>query len=243
MTSKTIIAILASCLLSLPVLYGQDVRPFFPPLGEGVVLVYEDTDGSGNHVSFTENSTVAFSGDFNDGSASVLSVMVQPEDTTKFRMRVPMLFSGGEVITDIASMMRDSMKDAVADASDADSDKIAEVMDKVTVSGESRGIPSDISVGMTLPDYGITMKIMFVKVKINVSDRKVSGREKLVTPAGTFDCYVVEEQLSVKAMVVNEKSLMKTWYAHGVGVIKQETWKKDRLESSTVLYEYRMPDA
>ena len=59
---------------------------------------------------------------------------------------------------------------------------------------------------MELPDYSIEIKIMFITSKMGCKDRKVIGRESVTTPAGTFDCYVIEETMTAKAMMVNEKT-------------------------------------
>lgn len=225
--------------------YSGENMPFFPA-GEGAVLVYEDRDAEGSLLSFTTDSTVSVDGDFSRGRATVLSTVTVPEDTQRVATSVPMIFDGGEVITDVAALMQSSMQDMVlqsmAAAGSVGEDEeaaVAEVIGKMRVSGQCRGIPADISVGDELPDYGIEVKIMFLTTKMDVKDRRVTGRERIETPAGTFDCYVVEEELSVKAMMMNEKSSQKSWYARGVGLVRQESRTRKKLTGTSVLTECR----
>ena len=150
-------------------------------------------------------------------------------------------FVDGEVITDITATMEESLKEmvtqslAASGASEEDMKEMGAVLDQTSVSGECRGIPADISEGMELPEYSAEVKLMFVKVKVSCKDRKVSGRETVTVPAGTFDCFVVEEQMTVKSMLMSEKNSMKTWYARGIGVVKEETWNKKKLVSVSEL--------
>ena len=114
-----------------------------------------------------------------------------------------------------------------------------EILDRTTVTGECRGIPAELSVGMELPDYEIEIKVMFITSKMGCRDRKVIGRESVTTPAGTFDCYVVEETMTAKAMMVNEKTRQVSWYARGIGLVRQQTFDKKKLTGTTILTSIR----
>ena len=195
----------------------QGQEPFFPSKA-GIVLQYEDRDASGKLLSSTTDSLSTFSGDFTKGYATMVSTESNQDGKTMAPTGIQFRFVDGEVITDITATMEEGA-----------------VLDQTTVSGECRGIPADISEGMELPEYSAEVKLMFVKVKVSSKDRKVSGRETVTVPAGTFDCFVVEEQMTVKSMFLSEKSSMKTWYARGIGVVKEETWDKKKLVSVSEL--------
>ena len=65
---------------------------------------------------------------------------------------------------------------------------------------------------------------------------KISGKEKLTTPAGTFDCFIMEETVTTKAMMQKEVEKTVSWYAYGVGLVKESTYdKKGKLVSTTLL--------
>ena len=112
-----------------------------------------------------------------------------------------------------------------------------EVLGKTTVTGECRGIPAELSVGMELPDYEIEIKVMFITSKMGCTDRKVIGRESVTTPAGTFDCFVVEETMTAKAMMVKEKTRQVSWYARpgqAADMGQEETYRDNSFDINTL---------
>lgn len=241
MDMRRIVFVLLGLLLISAMACGQSADPFFPS-GAGVVLVYESQDAGGRTESFKTDSVAEFSGDFMHGRATVMSTVVSG-DTILMKTEFPMVFDRGEVMIDMASLMekamqegmRQAMSTAGAGESDEELEAMKEVMEKITVKGESRGIPADVEVGMELPDYEIEIKVMFMTSRMGCRDRRVTGRETVTTPAGTFDCYVVEETMTAKAMMVNEKTRQVSWYARGIGLVKQQTWEKKKLMETTVL--------
>lgn len=186
--------VLASCLLLVPAMAsGQSFqKPFFPS-GSGAVLVYENQNSEGRTWSFKTDSVAELSGDFMNGRATVISTVVSG-DSISVRSEVPVVFDRGEVIIDMASLMdkamQEGMNQAIGTADGGEDDEELEamkkVLEKMTVKGDSRGIPADIEVGMELPDYGIELKVMFITSKMECRDRKVTGRETVTTPAGTI---------------------------------------------------------
>ena len=221
--------------------YAQNDEPFFPA-SAGTVLLYEDRDADGTVLSFTRDSIAEMTGDFTDGSAIVYSTL-KSNDTVSVTTREFTIFRDGEVIEDMILSLEESVSMALelsmksvdgADSPEAD-EAFREFLEKMTVSGECRGIPSDIHVGMTLPDYSIGIKVMFIKLKVAVKDRKVTGRENITVPAGTFDCYVIEENMSSSGMMMSQRTVQKSWYARGVGLVMRQTWEKKKLTCTTVL--------
>src|SRR5690606_35552753 len=76
---------------------------------------------------------------------------------------------------------------------------------EMKIEGSFLEIPSGISVGQTLPDGNATMKLIdkksgqeFATLKINISNRKVEGKEKITTSAGTFDCFKISYETKVE---------------------------------------------
>ena len=238
---RTFTLALSLVLMSVMAL-GQNPEPFFSSK-PGRVLVYENLDADGNLISVNADSLAVMTGDFEEGQATVVSTIINQGDSSRFRSRIRMRFDRGEVIMDMAALMEEAMQEgmrqslnAMGDGDDAENQAaMNEILDNTTVSGECRGIPADIYEGMELPDYSIEIKIMFITSKMGCKDRKVIGRESVTTPAGTFDCYVIEETMTAKAMMVNEKTRQVSWYARGVGLVKQQTFDKKKLTGTTLL--------
>lgn len=110
---------------------------------------------------------------------------------------------------------------------------------KVTMEGESLMIPNNISVGTDLPDAQLTTKIdmgaMNMNMNMNINNRKVVGEEKITTPAGSFDTYVITYDTEFK-MGVSKKSSAKQWIAENIGMVKEEHYNKNgKLISYTEL--------
>lgn len=100
---------------------------------------------------------------------------------------------------------------------------------EVEVSGTNLFIPNDLLDGRELPDAEMLMTINMspikLKLTVKVTNRKVSGKETITTPAGTFDCvlltYDFESKLGVKVT-----GSSKQWLAPGYGTVKQQDFNK-----------------
>lgn len=97
------------------------------------------------------------------------------------------------------------------------------------ITGTNIILPNNLNVGDNLPDADMQMSIDMSGITMNINaamtDRKVVSREDLTTPAGTFDCYVIEYTSIVK-MGIKKTSTVKQWIAKGVGMVKMEDYNK-----------------
>ncbi|PHS68466.1 MAG: hypothetical protein COB12_01040 [Flavobacterium sp.] len=107
------------------------------------------------------------------------------------------------------------------------------------ITGTNIIIPNDLSVGQKLPDSNMNMKIsMGITMEINVKviNREIIAKEKVTTPAGIFDCYVLQVTSVVDMMGKKMTTTSKSWFAEGVGMVKQISNGKDgKTENSSVL--------
>ncbi|MEZ5015234.1 MAG: hypothetical protein R2794_13175 [Chitinophagales bacterium] len=111
------------------------------------------------------------------------------------------------------------------------------------ISGEFMDFPSNLSVGMALPDVESTMTISMggfsMSNKIMITNRKIEARESVTTPAGTFDCFKMSDDVSVTTMGITNTSHGVSWYAYGVGAVKTEGYdKKGKLQSKSILTKF-----
>ena len=64
-------------------------------------------------------------------------------------------------------------------------------------------------------------------VDINITDRKVEGKESVTTPAGSWDCYKISYKMKIAAQVARDFNTFSTefveWYAPGFGVVKSQS--------------------
>lgn len=96
-------------------------------------------------------------------------------------------------------------------------------------------LPSDMKPGDLLPDITGSASAGPLKITVSVTDRKVLREETLKTPAGTFECVVVQEH-KVEKGVRNRVTTARTWYARGVGMVRHDTYDRNmKLDTSEVL--------
>ena len=103
--------------------------------------------------------------------------------------------------------------------------------------------PSNISVGQTLKDVDFTMEVTgknnaATTITYKMVNRKVNSQEKVTTPAGTWDAYVISYNSTFKTQIgpiglpINME--VKEWFVPGIGTVKSETYNKaGKLAGST----------
>ena len=96
----------------------------------------------------------------------------------------------------------------------------------MTLEMDNIEIPSKLEPGMLLDDGSVTLSgDLPMNMTVNITDRKVEGKETITTPAGAFDCFKISYSVSTK-MVVNVKSKGVDYIAEGVGMVRNETYNK-----------------
>lgn len=102
---------------------------------------------------------------------------------------------------------------------------------EMDISGTDIELPNDLSVGQELADANVSVAMSMGGIKMNTTvdqtNRKVEKKESITTPAGTFDCYLVTETSISKTMGATIEMDSKMWLAEGVGMVKQESYKKN----------------
>ncbi|MFT6796387.1 MAG: hypothetical protein ACJART_001528 [Maribacter sp.] len=102
---------------------------------------------------------------------------------------------------------------------------------EMDITGTDIEIPNDLSVGQDLADANVSIAMSMSGIKMNTTvnqtNRKVEKKESITVAAGTFDCYLVTETNISKTMGANIEMNTKQWLAEGVGMVKQESYKKN----------------
>lgn len=114
----------------------------------------------------------------------------------------------------------------------------------VTIEDGIAVIPNNLAVGDQLEDALMTMKmsssVMNMEMTVTITDRKVTGKETITTPAGAFDCIILSQKSTMKMgklMTVTTSS--KEWLSKGVGHVRTESYDKNgKLEGYTLLTKF-----
>lgn len=228
-TISTLAALLVAFSLSHEAINAQSV--YFPEK-QGAVIIYDVFGADGTHKGYSVDSVAAILGTFTQGMAAVVNNSFDTEGVNENGgSRAYISFRNGEVINDLKTTTEESRKELMIEAaldglSEKEANTIREIAENMKVEGECRGIPSDLHVGQELPDYEVEITMVF-KAKLSFTDRKVINRETLLTPAGSFDCYIVEETNTSRVMMTKDMKTTRTWWAKGVGKVKEETYDEE----------------
>jgi hypothetical protein len=211
---------------------------------------YMETDSNGKHITTVYNSVESIVGDAVNGNLK-LRIEEVPVDSPNDTIRSFMFyrFKDGELMVDMSanfedtvfegkldSLVRNTIKDKYPDLSP---EKKMEVIEKtksefLKISGEVRGIPRYPKVGK-LPDYEFHIKVSLISMKLIGENRRIVGIESIKTQAGLYDCFILEETISTKSMMMKDVEKIKSWYAYGIGLVKEITYDKNGKLISTMI--------
>jgi len=203
---------------------------FFQP---GAVIKTKSYDASGKVMG---SQVVKILEVKTEGGMSV--AYVQASDTLTFNKHITNMTynykcDGRNIYFDIASMLRSTAPDG-----------------KTSFEASVMEYPIAISAGQTLADATGTMRMerngKTTTMKYHYKDRKVERKEKVTTPAGSWDCYRITNRVDVevnfpgmsdkaKKMMETTTSQMKTtgitWFSPDLGVVKMEVYQNGKLVS------------
>lgn len=89
------------------------------------------------------------------------------------------------------------------------------------ISGKVPSYPADLKVGQEF-EYDFSIKMMGMDVATKGKENVVA-RENITTPAGTFDCFKIEADVTVQTMGQTQNVKTISWISGGVGNVKTET--------------------
>jgi hypothetical protein len=90
--------------------------------------------------------------------------------------------------------------------------------------------PSNMSVGSTLKDGEFSIDMsggspIAMSMTFRATNRRVESRESVTSPAGTWECFKITSEQSIKTVIGINFSVVE-WFAPGFGVVKSETYNK-----------------
>lgn len=223
---------------------AQTSSTFLVPNPKTAKWSYVETDAKGQVVATQYHSVDALEGDGINGSLKLLveEITKSPADTLK--NFIFYRFKDGEYTADMNAMFEgDILETFVDSAIKEEGEEISQeqmkaameaIRAELKISGEVRGIPRYPKVG-NLPDFEFQIKFSILNMKVTGENRRILGTEKITTNAGTFDCFILEETLTTKAMMMKEVEKVKSWYAYGIGLVKEITYDKNGKLISTIV--------
>jgi hypothetical protein len=97
------------------------------------------------------------------------------------------------------------------------------------VTGDKMDIPSHFEIGQKMKDLTYNVKMAMSGMTLmnktfKITDRKVEGREQVVTGAGTFDCYKITYTTTSEGGIGSGTIKSISWFAKDVGMVKTESF-------------------
>jgi hypothetical protein len=212
---KKILALV--CFLGSVAIYGQDCNSYyFLQNNKSVEMTIYDKKRNPNGKVVYTISDANNSG--NTTSANVQTEMLDKKGKTVAKGTSVMKCTGG--------VMMVNMKMSIPQAQ-------AEQFSQANVKAEDVFIeyPASMNKGDQLKDGNLTMDVdnngMQQSLIMNITDRKVEDKEKITTPAGSWDCYKIsyKSKMTIRMIGVGVPVNMEAieWYAPGFGIVKTES--------------------
>ncbi len=109
----------------------------------------------------------------------------------------------------------------------------------ISIEADELVYPLDFTIGQDLKDAHLKVNISMNSMSlpgttIDVTNRKIEGKETLTTPAGTFDCVKISSKIKIKNIIGFEFQSVE-WLSKGNGVIKTESKKGDKMKGYSLL--------
>ncbi|NOU62172.1 TapB family protein [Marinifilum caeruleilacunae] len=195
----------------------------------GTELHYEMTNQKGKVLGAYTQKLLSIKNKGDETIYSLLQTTMDGKSDDKILMQDTITFrcKGNEFYIDMDQYMNDKQMEAFQNM-------------EVKVVTDDLNYPANLSPGQKLKDGSITVSIeggmMNMSFTTNISNRKVEARENMDTPAGSFKCYKLSEDIQSKTGFVNVTMHNVMWISKDIGTIRSESYnKKGKLTGITQL--------
>lgn len=180
-----------------------------------------------------------------DGKTISEIVASQPSPDGDIALTLHYICDGDNFYMDMSAMYEQIMQQVQGETA-GNNAQAKEVMDTATfdVSDGFTAIPKVLYPGLKLPDasFSFTMNSSGMEMVMNseVTDRVVVGKETVTTKAGTFECMKIRSTSAVNMNMMGRNintgnSTDYVWLAPEIGVVKQESHSKNKLDYTMTL--------
>jgi len=211
---------------------AQDCRMFFPT-DEGTMVEMTYFDKNGKPTSYATQNILNRNETAKGLNVRYKQTIKDAKDDKTFASEMEVKCEGGKFYVDMNDLFKGMNLESYQSSPEM----------QVTVDGDALYYPSDLNTNSVLPDGKVTAKVTtggftMVTMYVNLTNRKCAGIESVTTPAGTFECYKITQDVEAKA-IVKVLSTEITWLAEGVGVVKSESYdKKGKLMGSSQMTKF-----
>ncbi len=197
--------------------HSQDCA-MYVPVKAGTAMEIQHFNSKGKLESTTKQKVLTKKGDSRNLSVDVEVKSLNNKGKEEFSKVVTYQCKNGVFVLDLSGFMPDMAKQM-------------EGME-IKVEGAEVVIPAVIKAGMKLDDAEIKVSLVnqgmtMMTFNIRIINRKVEALENVTTPAGTFECYRIAQDIETKGMFKTTLHSV-DWMALNIGMVKQETFDEKK---------------
>ena len=214
---KIAFSLLATLFISSGTIFGQDCA-FYYPKQEGATLEITNYDRKDKVTGKTVQKITNVQESGNSMKATIQMKSYDDKDELIFESDMDVMCKDNVFNLSMENFVNGQQMSAFSEAD-------------VTIDSDNLRYPANMKPGQELNDGEITVSVKnagmpTMNMTTTISNRKVEGKEKLTTPAGTFDCYKISYDITSKMMVsVTLKAV--EWISMDAGVVKSESYKSN----------------
>lgn len=94
-------------------------------------------------------------------------------------------------------------------------------------SGDGISIPHTIYPGQKLPNGSFSFTSGDLKASVNITEREVTGYERIKTATGRYACFKLKEKHSVNILGLVTSYIVNSWYTQGMRLVKSVSYNTD----------------
>lgn len=202
----------------------------FYVLADGTTWTYENFNGKGKSVGKNDQKVTAYQATAGGYQATLRTVLYNEKGKKLTEADLDVKCEGGVFIMDMRRFIPQEQQKAFDSY-------------ELKFETENLELPSKLSAGQTLKNGSVTMTAVGspipMKMTVNITDRKVEGKETITTPAGTFECWKISSKSSTQMQMgvsMNLNFSTAEWFTEKAGMVKSESYDKNgNLASYTLL--------
>ena len=200
---------------------------------EGSSWEMESFDAKGKLTGTNKQSVSSFNEQGDSFVAKVHSIMTDKKGKEVMQNDLEFKCENGTMIIDMRNFINEEQMKAFQNY-------------ELTMESENLEMPSILTVGQTLKNGLVTLTAsnspIPMLMTVSITDRKVEGKEKVTSPAGTFECYKITSNSTIQTkmgigMTVEFSTI--EWLAPKVAVVKSESYRKGKLQGYSLLTRWK----
>lgn len=212
--------------------FGQECEAYYP-MDPGTVMEMTSYNAKGKEQGRNVQTILEKNGSGNLISATIKSEHFDKKDKPTLTQEYEIYCKDGVFSLDMKAMMNPETFASYENM-------------EIEVDAEELEFPATVTPGMELPDATLTVSVSsgamnMMNISVQVTNRKVEGMEEITTPAGTFNCIKLSQDVTTKMMIKIEAHSV-DWYAPNTGVVRSESYNKNgKLNGYTELTKFVAP--